>query len=326
MKTSEVYNTLFHYTNSKGLLGILRSQSLWATHYKFLNDYSELSLFRTILHHALRLPVKTQFDEIINRNPNVKKLIESDGGINAVIDHDISVTIDTLYNFTAQEIYISSFCGEHPDDQYINDHGLLSQWRGYGDDGGFALVFRTKSIEDMLEIEADCYDYNFGYVTDLIYSDDESRFVSEMVDEISKLCDYIRKLFEAMKLNDDEAPDAGEAALAFLKCIGRYKHRGFKEENEVRILAGPNLHDDEFLTLAENEQVTLKPEKVRRMRDGENFQVPYIELFGLWGRDLPIERIIVGPHRDKKRRAASLRTMLAKTGIYVTVSDIPFAG
>jgi hypothetical protein len=30
--------TLFHYTDATGLLGILRSCSLWATHFQSLND------------------------------------------------------------------------------------------------------------------------------------------------------------------------------------------------------------------------------------------------------------------------------------------------
>jgi len=32
---------LYHYTDQRGLDGILSSASIWATHYKFLNDFSE---------------------------------------------------------------------------------------------------------------------------------------------------------------------------------------------------------------------------------------------------------------------------------------------
>src|ERR1017187_4880845 len=32
---------LYHYTDEKGLIGILESQNLWASHYRFLNDYEE---------------------------------------------------------------------------------------------------------------------------------------------------------------------------------------------------------------------------------------------------------------------------------------------
>jgi hypothetical protein len=32
---------LYHYTTENGLDGILKSDSIWATHYRFLNDLSE---------------------------------------------------------------------------------------------------------------------------------------------------------------------------------------------------------------------------------------------------------------------------------------------
>ena len=45
-KISEIYPGLYHYTNKQGLYGILENQCVRATHYKFLNDYSEIELFR----------------------------------------------------------------------------------------------------------------------------------------------------------------------------------------------------------------------------------------------------------------------------------------
>ncbi len=41
---------------------------------------------------------------------------------------------------------------------------------------------------------------------------------------------------------------------------------------------------------------------------------------------LPIERIIVGPHKEKESRAAALRVFLRNTNIEISVSDIPFVG
>ena len=40
--------------------------------------------------------------------------------------------------------------------------------------------------------------------------------------------------------------------------------------------------------------------------------------------DLPIEKIIIGPHKDKETRAAILRKRLRKTKIEITCSDIPY--
>lgn len=41
----EEHKKLYHYTNWDGLSGILKTKSLWATHYRFLNDSSEFRLF-----------------------------------------------------------------------------------------------------------------------------------------------------------------------------------------------------------------------------------------------------------------------------------------
>jgi hypothetical protein len=52
----------------------------------------------------------------------------------------------------------------------------------------------------------------------------------------------------------------------------------------------------------------------------------YIELFNSINTELPIERIIVGPHKEKEARAAALSVMLRNTKIEITCSDIPFVG
>jgi hypothetical protein len=42
VKQDDAIPDLFHYTDANGLLGILRSRSLWATHFQSLNDTSEM--------------------------------------------------------------------------------------------------------------------------------------------------------------------------------------------------------------------------------------------------------------------------------------------
>ena len=88
----------------------------------------------------------------------------------------------------------------------------------------------------------------------------------------------------------------------------------------------PTVLNQEFLKLASTEGVTLKPEKERKFRNKNGQLTPYIELFSSPDIELPIERIIVGPHKEKEARAAALRVMLRNTKIEITCSDIPFAG
>jgi hypothetical protein len=42
MEVWEDYDRVYHYTTQAGLKGILQSQTLHATHYKYLNDFTEM--------------------------------------------------------------------------------------------------------------------------------------------------------------------------------------------------------------------------------------------------------------------------------------------
>ena len=129
-KTSEVYKHLYHYTTLEGLHGILQSRSLWGTHYKFLNDYSEIVLFRDKLIEFLQPHVSELYEKVAKESPAVNLNINNNGGLHKVVEHDTAVCVDGAYRATGDEIYITSFCGEHGNPR-VNKNGLLSQWRGY---------------------------------------------------------------------------------------------------------------------------------------------------------------------------------------------------
>ena len=148
-RTSEVYKNLYHYTTWDGLKGILQNQSLWATNYKFLNDYSEIVLFGDKLVTLIFSTVLEGYEQLIVHKPLLKGKIQKEGGFERIVQHDAEGLIDSQYRALGSEIYILSFCGE-PEKQSIANNGLLSQWRGYGTGGGAALVFDTEKLEEIL--------------------------------------------------------------------------------------------------------------------------------------------------------------------------------
>jgi Protein of unknown function (DUF2971) len=322
-KTSEVYERLYHYTTWDGLVGILQTKALWATHYKFLNDYSEIVLFRDKLISLILPHVREAYEELIKESPHIKREINQVGGLGQVVQHDTEVFVDAHYGATGDEIYILSFCGQHKNPQ-INSNGLLSQWRGYGAGGGFALVFNTQKLEEMMEIEAKKYEYSAMHLCDLVYSDDENKLKEELSEDLSIIAGEVKQLFNRAKLSEKEKADTLKGYIPFVHCISRYKHYGFSEENEVRMVVLPL--NQEILKLASTDGVTLKPEKERKFRKKNGQLIPYIELFNSIDIGLPIERIIVGPHKEKEARAAALRVMLRNTKIEITCSAIPFVG
>lgn len=325
--TSEVYEKLYHYTTWDGLIGILQPpQTLWATHYRCLNDYSEIVLFRDKLISLLLPYVHEEYEQLIKQSPQIEQSIKQEGGLGQVVQHDTEVVVDAQYRATGDEIYILSFCGQHKN-PHVNNNGLLSQWRAYGTGGGFALVFSTKKLVEILDVEAKGFSYSAMHLSDLIYSGDEKKLKGKLSEDLSNIAKVVKTLLDREKLSRKEVLQTlGKGYLPFVKCISRYKHCGFSEENESRIVALPTVMDQEYLKLANSDGVALKPEKERKFRKKNGQHIPYIELFNSIDIELPIEQIIVGPHKEKETRAAALRVMLRKTNIEITCSDIPYAG
>jgi hypothetical protein len=325
IQTSEVYEKLYHYTTWAGLLGILNNKTLWATHYKFLSDYSEIVLIRDKLISWILPHVREQYKTLIHQSPHIQRKINQQGGLDQVIQYDTEVFVDAQYRAIGHDIYILSFCGQHENPR-INSNGLLSQWRGYGAGGGFALVFNTQKMEEILEIERERFQYNTMHISDLVYSDDEDKLKEELSEDLSIIANDVKRVFDDTRLSEKEKGTVLEGYQSFVNCISRYKHCGFSEENEVRVVVLPTALDQEFLELASSEGHALKPEKERKFRNKNGELVPYIELFDSIDIELPIERIIVGPHKEKEARAAALRVMLRNTKIEITCSDIPYIG
>lgn len=323
---SEEYKKLYHYTTWEGLLGILGSQSLWATNYKFVNDYSELVLFRDKLISLVHPYASETVKEIIKQFPHVKGKVNEKGGIEEVIRHEAKALVDAQYSALGDvgvQIYILSFCGQHSN-RDINDNGLLSQWRGYGKGGGAALVFDTKKLEDILDLEASRFEYSGVYLADVVYSDDELKLRKELSQDLSVIADVVKEFFDFDTFCNRKFVDASKAFHPFVRCISRYKHYGFREENEVRVIALPTVIDGELERRAKADGVTLRPEKEVRFREKGGQRVPYIDLFDSTDIQLPIDRIIIGPHTEKVARAEALCARLGKTDVKITCSDIPF--
>ena len=322
-KTSEVYKKLYHYTTWDGLQGIIENQTLWATNYKSLNDYSEIILFKDKLISLVYSYVLCGFKNLIKDRPNVMQKIKKEGGLQKVVQHDAKGLVESQYGALGDEIYILSFCGQ-PEKTSIAENGLLSQWRGYGTGGGAALVFDTKGLEEILSIEAKRFEYSTVMIADIIYSDDEQKLQEELSDDLTILADIAKLFFNHKNLSQKIVAEAEKGFHPFVKCISRYKHHGFSEENEVRVVAMPTFIDEEYIKLAKANNVTLMPEKRKKFRRKIGKSIPYIELFDSDDIDLPIEKIIIGPHKDKETRAAILRKRLRKTKIEITCSDIPY--
>jgi Protein of unknown function (DUF2971) len=103
---------LYHYTDARGLEGILRDRRLWAHDVEFMNDTSEIRHGRALVETLAEKKLRA------SKNPIVKEILT-----------DYARKVD---RFGTIQVFAACFC-EKGD--------LLSQWRSYGGGRGYALGF-----------------------------------------------------------------------------------------------------------------------------------------------------------------------------------------
>lgn len=98
---------LFHYTSVEGFIGIVTSKTLWASDMLSLNDAAEASYATNLI-----------CDTLTAHHPEIPRA-------------DFETQLNYLFSLYVP--FITCFC---------EDGDLLSQWRGYSDQGdGFAVGF-----------------------------------------------------------------------------------------------------------------------------------------------------------------------------------------
>jgi len=298
---------------------------LWATHTAYLNDASEFRIFQERLPEILKPAIKAGITELVGKSDANKVLIAQHGGIDEFVTKATPQTSAGMYEALLDfaEPFIASFCTAEPGP--IAQHGLLSQWRGYGREGGYAIVFDTEKLGRLVEAEGQKWGYDlFG--GDVVYSDDSADKIR--LEFEAQFSDLASAMMEFLIAGGKSGP-LEKTYPALIQCACRYKHWGFREEHEVRIIEIPP--NDEIF--AEQQRRGLATERKPRhhfMRDAT--LVPCIHLFeGIThypDRLLPIKRIIVGPHRDKDERRRTTESLLqeCQLSIPVMVSEIPYIG
>lgn len=323
---TDQYAELMHYTNAAGLVGIVSSSTIWATHANFLNDSEEIKHFFDVRLFDLVLQEELQYKNNLSRSADRAKKMLAEGGVDhlarvSAVEHVKDLRSATL-RFNQPFIFSMSAASDEP----IARNGLLSQWRGYGKDGGYAIVFDTEGFDPLLKCEGETNHYQHYEWVDVFYHgvDPATQPSSE---DVARLEATVRKGLP--KIIRSGAVDEGQGfyqAISSLSC--RYKHRGFFEEREVRLVAIPVTEEIEALAKANGEgRQSRKPKTFVR----SGMPVPYLELFSELPespRALPIKRVIVGPHRDQDLRVDAVRRLLASKGYeaYVEPSDIPYLG
>lgn len=330
----EEHSELHHYTDLSGVRGILETQTLWATHYTGLNDLSEI--------HHLRVPLEKILFGIVNdelrrksrESLSFKIKLNKFGGLAVQSKEMASILVDILYRISFEhddeggpfaDPYIVSFCAHSNDSPYCKKHGLLSQWRGYGTSGRFALVFDTQQLTHIMNLEVDRFEYSHFALSDVVYDPQPAKVEEEFPD----LCNNLRS-FVSENLIGEAETFASNLYTPFVEAVTRCKHRAFEEEREVRWVAVPTTEEVHKTMIKEGEVSNETPRKDFKeihSRDKAGVDVRFTKLNHFAdATPLPIKRIIVGPQKDQTEQLRMLKKLVGRGRIPIVCSETPYIG
>ena len=290
---------LYHYTNYEGVTGILKSQTIFATNYKYLKDSEEMLCFEDILRdfcHRLKDDELTEAEA--HRCPTLLREALLKKGL---------------------EPYTASFYSVAASDEYEKANGSPSQWREYG---GYALVFDTRRLELFVEEERTTAATPIGgicpgalQIDEVVYNASEA--INRFTDDLKLLALLISRMGEKSAYATGEL--AGFIPL-FMRCMPFCKKQKFKEEREVRIVKF--LPNETHFSGIEYAKPTIKNRGDTKYIELFNRCAPLKRFEKNW---LPITKIIVGPSMDQDAREERLKGDLHrmnKRKIDVTKSKI----
>lgn len=260
---------IFHFTTQAGILGIIQSREMWATQVHFLNDKHEVFLTFKLLEKELKRRI---------------------GSCQAPAMRSLLVDIKkNLKRVDQGHICIASFCEQ--DD-------LLSQWRGYGNQGkGYAIGFDLAELRKIARLQ-------HFVLWPCVYN------VSLQLELVNYLIESWLREFCDKKLAHEQMQKIIDVSTGQLAPI--LKDESFSEEKEWRLVSS---------TLTSRTPGFA-------FREGRYSLIPYYKfaIITPTGKDC-IKNIVVGPSPHTELACNSLATFLNTqklSRVEVKSSRIPF--
>lgn len=193
---------LYHYTDPTGLLGILKSRSVWATKIQYMNDAEEFAHAISVAKGVLRQMARESGSESFSR-----------------CCEEISDSLERV-----EQVNVCAFS--------LSERGdLLSQWRAYCRDGGYSIGFEPDFLTAVVEPQ--------GFsLQRCIYGRSEKRSLLLKILE-PVVASLNRKVREGQELEEAREEVVGELFERFCTVAPRIKHPTFREEEEWRLISVP---------------------------------------------------------------------------------------
>jgi hypothetical protein len=274
-------DVLYHYTNVAALMNIFRTNELWATNAVYTNDQTE------ILHSVVQL----------------KQIVEPDRAnrVNDPAGDAMLIVADEFY--TIVEAYLVCFC---------SNGDLLSQWRGYGQQGGYAIGVdptRFAHLVDNVQV----------MLVPVVYDPaEQDRLLRDLVGRW-------RAAFKDVAAAEDDPQMRRMGAFVFAQAFSylamNFKNQAFAEEQEWRL-----VYRRQVIFQDDGSGLTV------RFRDRDGNVTPYVALKATPKEDsasrFPARRIVMGPTKYPNLAGFGLMRFLRSLGyppdsIAIDLSTVP---
>lgn len=268
---------LFHYTSASSIYSILRSKRLRATDIRYLNDTQELYDGLQRIAEGLKNPSHGLFGNDDYRNKSIEYL-------RSAFSDEVS------FGISEDPLFVLSFS---------RAEDLLSQWRAYG---CYAIEFNEDLLKDSIPSLRTC-----TYDSKSKNNDSRARLTQSLID-----------ISNEMGRTDGAVGDLSlDSVGELIKLAASFKHKGFLEEQEVRMVAHASAFGDRIQYFPRDEIL-----------------IPYVEVeFSMDS----IRAIHVGPMSGQELAYTSMQGFIKKIEkdwqsdssnieyeLLVTKSDLPF--
>ncbi|MGA2754274.1 MAG: DUF2971 domain-containing protein [Terracidiphilus sp.] len=306
----ELPGLLYHYTDQRGLHGILNDGSVWATHVLYLNDASELIAAWATLQERVKSAVSQSTS---NRKEQLEKIFDRFLNVMWGDPKNKAIYVWCLTNDEAAIPQGKSSPGDR-----------LSQWRAYSHNGhGYSLGFDSSLLRESFSRHPD----SLNVVFDLGPCEyDESlnaqrlsaiadKHLGSLISSWNKFRNELREpnnpIFDDIKKHRELLLEPlVQMYMDFAEAASYMKHPGFSEEKEWR-----------FVFVTENE-------KASSFRESHFGLTPFISVnLDLTRIPSALKRITVGPTAHKEQAVEAVEMLLRKReieGVDVKLSNIPY--
>jgi hypothetical protein len=300
-ETQAKHHELFHYTGRVAFENIVKSNTLWASHYADMADKEEVLLMRDLLPAA----VAPRFEEIVaplNRH-NRRLFNAAGGGKGVATDFVESLYGATFFNKTglsALDSFSVSFSTHADDGEFEREHGLQSQWTNYAGLDGFCMVFDTSAMAHHLGQEIDSR-YWVRLTLDPVRYADSS--IEELFPElVNASANTLQQFLSGIRLPEMAVPE-------FLMGTTLLKGARFRSEREVRIVAIPGSQRLSNQAVQDHPH-TFRVMPLPKIHTRSDTARRYVSIFDEFDLKLPINRVIVGPSPRQGENAAFARSLV----------------